>query len=116
DAPERLVDVLVLSPLAVSPAHQAQGIGGRLIAEALGAARELGVPAVFLEGGPGYYARHGFEPAADHGFLRPSARIPAPAFQVHLLAGHESWMRGAVVYCDAFWEVDGVGLRGSVEP
>src|ERR687897_374193 len=31
DARERLVDVLVLSPLAVAPDRQRQGIGGRLL-------------------------------------------------------------------------------------
>src|ERR1044071_6935808 len=35
DAPARLVDVLVLSPLSVAPAHQRQGIGGRLVRHAI---------------------------------------------------------------------------------
>lgn len=114
DARERLVDVLVLSPLSVSPDHQRAGIGGALIVAALEAARDEGSPAVFLEGDPGYYSRHGFEPGVARGFLRPSLRIPEPAFQVCLLDGHERWMTGALVYCDAFWELDAVGLRGDV--
>lgn len=114
DARERLVDVLVLSPLSVLPDHQRAGIGGALIAAALEAARDEGCPAVFLEGDPGYYSRHGFEPAAGRGFVRPSVRIPEPAFQVCLLDRHEPWMTGALVYCDAFWELDAVGLRGDV--
>ena len=45
------------------------------------------------------------------GFVRPSVRIPDPAFQVALLAGHEEWMTGALVYVDPFWSEDRVGLR-----
>ncbi len=110
DARERLVEVLVLSPLGVLPELQNQGIGSKLVAAALAAARELGAPAVFLEGDPDYYSRLGFEPGAAHGFTPPSARIPAPAFQVVVLDA-EAVLPGALVYCDAFWELDCVGLR-----
>ncbi len=111
DARESLVDVLVLSPLSVDPAHQRQGIGGQLIDAAVATASKEGAPAVFLEGAPGYYARHGFERAGDRGFTRPSVRIPEAAFQVAVLEAHEEWMTGALVYCDAFWALDCVGLR-----
>lgn len=114
DARERLVDVLVLSPLGVAPSHQGAGVGAELVAAALEAARADGAPAVFLEGDPGYYSRLGFEAGSRHGFVRPSVRIPEPAFQVCLLEDPEEWMRGALVYCDAFWELDCVGLRGPV--
>jgi putative acetyltransferase len=30
---------------------------------------------------------------------------------VVVLAAHEEWMTGRLVYCDAFWELDCVGLR-----
>jgi putative acetyltransferase len=111
DARERLVEVLVLSPLAVRPDHQGRGIGAALVAAARGRADELGAPALFLEGDPAYYGRRGFQRADPAGFTRPSVRIPHPAFQVALLAGHEPWMRGALVYCDPFWAHDCVGLR-----
>ncbi len=42
---------------------------------------------------------------------RPSVRIPESAFQLIRLPGYESWMTGAVVYPDTFWEFDCVGLR-----
>ncbi len=38
-------------------------------------------------------------------------RIPDPAFQVAVLDAHEAWMTGALVYCEAFWALDCVGLR-----
>ena len=111
DAPTRLVDVLILSPLSVAPAWQGRGIGRALVSSALKAGRELAAPLIFLEGNPGYYAKSGFEPATAHGFIRPSVRIPDGGFQVVRLRGHEPWMIGALVYPDTFWEFDRVGLR-----
>ena len=111
DAPRRLIEVQVLSPLSVHPDHQRQGIGARLVAHAIAAADESGSPAVFLEGDPAYYGRLGFERASSRGFSRPSARIPDAACQVRTLRAHEPWMTGALVYCDRFWAFDCVGLR-----
>ena len=111
DARERLVDVLVLSPLSVAPGHQGRGIGSALVAAAIAAAAGTGAPALFLEGSPAYYAARGFRRADELGFERPSVRIPQAAFQVAVLPAHEEWMTGRLVYCDAFWELDCVGLR-----
>ncbi len=111
DAPKRLVDVLVLSPVGVLPSHQNRGIGGRLITRGLELADEQGAPAVFLEGPPGYYPRFGFEPGEPLGFRKPSLRIPDAAFQVRLLSGYEPWMTGTLVYSEVFWRHDAVGLR-----
>ncbi len=111
DAREALVDVLVLSPLSVDPARQRTGVGTTLVAAALEAARDSGSPAVFLEGSPAYYGARGFTRGSEHGFERPSVRIPDPAFQVALMPGHEEWMTGRLVYCDPFWAHDCVGLR-----
>ncbi len=111
DAPPRLVSVYVLSPLGVLPGYQRQGIGTALIEVALAAARDSGVPLVFLEGDPAYYGRRGFERADARGFRAPSLRIPPPAFQVARMPGHEPWMTGTLVYHDAFWAYDCVGLR-----
>lgn len=114
DARERLVDVLVLSPLSVRPDLQGNGYGTALVGAAIEAAAAFGAPALFLEGSPAYYGPRGFAPASAHGFGRPSVRIPDEAFQVALLPAHEAWMTGAVVYCDAFWAADKVGLRDYV--
>ena len=107
-----LLDVLVLSPLSVAPSHQRRGLGTRLLEATLEAARERGEPYVFLEGSPDYYGHRGFEPAVRRGFLRPSDRIPAPAFQVAVL--EDRGATGRLVYPDAFWRHDAVGLRGEV--
>lgn len=112
DADDRLLTLPVLSPLAVHPDHQGTGIGGALIAHAIGAAERAGAPGVVLEGDPAYYSRFGFEPAEAWGLLRPSRRIPYAAFQWVRLPAHEPWMRGQFVYPDVFWRHDAVGLRG----
>jgi putative acetyltransferase len=111
DAPKRLVDVQVLSPVGVLPDRQRQGIGTALIEHALDVLAKRLVPLVFLEGSPDYYQRFGFTPAGEHGFRPPSLRIPDAAFQVRLLSSYEPWMTGTLVYRDAFWEHDAVGLR-----
>lgn len=46
--------------------------------------------AVFLEGDPDYDSNRGFVSAASVKFLRPSLRIPEPAFQVAALSRYES--------------------------
>jgi putative acetyltransferase len=111
DAPERLVDVQVLSPLSVAPRRQGSGIGTALVEAGTDRLTADGVPAVLLEGDPDYYSRFGFVAATGLGVLRPSPRIPEPAFQMLTLAAFEPWMRGAIVYPDAFWRTDTVGLR-----
>jgi putative acetyltransferase len=111
DAPRRLVDVQVLSPLGVLPERQRQGVGAALVRAGLQAQAERGVPVVFLEGDPAYYARLGFTAGAAQGFRRPSLRIPAGAFQAVRLPAHEPWMTGTLVYPDVWWRHDAVGLR-----
>jgi putative acetyltransferase len=111
DAPPRLAEVLVLSPLAVLPQLHGRGIGATLVRSAIAMAERLGAPLLFLEGSPRYYPRFGFVPGRERGFLRPSVRIPEAAFQVMVLPGWQDWMVGALVYPEAFWRHDAVGLR-----
>ena len=112
DAPDRLVDVLVLSPLSVLPDRQRSGVGRALVARAIEAADEAGAPLLFLEGDPAYYSRVGFEPAGPLGFTPPSVRIPLPGFQCVRLSAYDPSLSGALVYADTFWAFDCVGLRG----
>lgn len=111
DAPDRLVDVLVLSPIGVRPDLHGQGIGSALINESLDVLRRRSEPLVFLEGHPDYYPRFGFEPAVDTGYRQPSVRTPDVAFMVLHLPNFEPSMTGQLVYPDAFWRADAVGLR-----
>ena len=111
DAPARLVDVQVLSPIGVLPERQRQGIGSMLITRGLETLNARGVPLVFLEGSPAYYGRFGFVAGAELDFRKPSLRIPDAAFQVKALDRYESWMTGTLVYSQTFWDLDLVGLR-----
>jgi putative acetyltransferase len=111
DAPRRLVEVQVLSPLAVMPEHQKRGIGSALVRHGLKALAEQAVPLVFLEGDPRYYSRFGFARGCDQGFRKPSLRIPDGGFQAIKLAEYEPWMTGTLVYAEPFWQHDLVGLR-----
>jgi putative acetyltransferase len=111
DAPRRLVEVQTLSPLGVLPSHQRQGIGSALVPAGLRAIAERGVPVVFVEGDPHYYTRFGFVAGAGLGFRRPSVRIPEAAFQAITLPAYEPWMTGTMVYSEAFWRHDAVGIR-----
>jgi putative acetyltransferase len=111
DAPQRLVDVQVLSPLAVHPRQQGRGIGSALVRAGLQTMIDRAVPVVFLEGDPGYYRRLGFRPGAELGFRKPSLRIPDAAFQAITLPTHEPCLTGTLVYAETFWRHDAVGLR-----
>lgn len=111
DARERLVDVLVLSPLGVLPTHQGSGVGTALLAAVPDVAGGHGAPLVLLEGDPGYYSARGWARASTHGLERPSTRIPDAACQVVLLPSYEPWMTGRLVYPDVWWRLDLVGLR-----
>ena len=101
-------DVLTLSPLAVAPAHERQGIGGALVREALARAERTDAPLVLLEGSPAYYPRFGFTDARPHGitFDLPDW-APPEAGMVYLLPAYDPAVRGRVAYPPAFAAVGG---------
>lgn len=61
----------LLAPLAVVPEAQGQGCGGALIEDGLRRLGATGVALVCVLGHPGFYRRHGFEPAGPHGLEAP---------------------------------------------
>ena len=100
----------MLSPLAVSPDQQRNGIGGQLVDAAVAGAERLGEPLVVLEGSPQYYGRLGFEPASRYGITLPIPDwAPPAAAQVKVLDRYDPAdpsMRGTVVYPAAFDALD----------
>lgn len=72
-------DILALAPMAVVPSQSHRGIGSLLIQEAVGQATALGYRAIVVIGHPDYYARFGFQKAADWGV---SCELPVPADSV----------------------------------
>jgi len=109
DADTALIDVMVLSPLAVHPNHQNQGIGTALLNTMRTAIDNIGSALLFVEGNHKYFGPRGFENAMSLGFRRPSTRIPQLAFQVARLSGYNSAMTGSFVYKDVHWR-HGVGI------
>ena len=70
-SPQRVVPATILAPLAVHPATQSRGIGGRLIRRGLDEVATQGAELAFVLGHPGYYPRYGFRPAGVLGFDAP---------------------------------------------
>jgi putative acetyltransferase len=99
--------ILNLTPLAVRPDRQREGVGALLVSSALAIAEEAGAPAVLVEGVPGYYPRFGFERAISLGVRPPHDRIPDAAFMVKRLAAWDPGVAGRVVYPSAFDVLDG---------
>ena len=95
--------VLSLSPLAVAPAVQHQGVGSALVPAALAAAEARGEPLVVLEGSPVYYGRFGFVDCRPFGITIDLPEwAPREAGQVYRLSGYDPAVRGHVVYPPAF--------------
>ena len=113
DAPDRLIDILVLSPLGVATSAQKNGIGTALIERAIEQASRMTTPILFLEGNPKFYGPRGFEASKTLGIRSPSLRIPEPALQMVRLPSYKKEMTGTLVYRELWWELDSVGLRGS---
>jgi putative acetyltransferase len=100
--------IAMLSPLAVDPSYQRNGIGAALVRAVTERAEARGGDLVILEGDPAYYGRFGFEHATPLGILidLPSW-APPEAAQVLRFATYEPSVRGRVVYPPAFDQVSG---------
>jgi putative acetyltransferase len=104
DAGERQISML--SPLAVIPDHQRQGIGTALVLAVLDVAETRGEPLVVVEGSPTYYGRLGFEHAVRYGInIHLPEWAPPEAAQVVRLVSYtpdDPSLRGTVVHPRAF--------------
>jgi putative acetyltransferase len=96
-------EVLTLSPLAVRPDVQRQGVGSALVVEALRRADATGAALVTLEGSPAYYPRFGFRDARTLGVtIDLPDWAPRDAGQVYPLSAYDPAVRGRLVYPPAF--------------
>ena len=93
-----------LAPMGVRAEHQNQGLGSALVQSGLQACRELGAPAVFVLGHPGFYPRFGFIPAARFG-LKCEYDVPEEAFMaLELVPGALRGAFGVVKFHPDFLE------------
>jgi len=61
----------ILAPLAVSPEHQKQGVGSRLISSGVDMLSADGVDVLLVYGDPEYYGRFGFKEGIGRSFVPP---------------------------------------------
>jgi predicted N-acetyltransferase YhbS len=87
---------LMLGPLAVDPARQGLGIGGKLMREVLARARRLGHRAVLLVGDAPYYERFGFSAQAAEGLWLPGPYERGRFLALELEAGALAGAKGLV--------------------
>lgn len=97
-------EALALAPVAVLPALQGQGIGGKLIEAAHKRARALGHQRIVLVGHANYYPRFGYQPCEQYGIDLPFAVPPENAMVKELQAGALKGVRGEVLYPAEFFE------------
>ena len=85
-----------LGPISVLPAYQRQGIGTRLMEQALAALKDSAAHGCVVLGDPDFYQRFGFSAAAD--MVLPG--VPAEYFQALRYSAEKP--RGEVSYHQAF--------------
>lgn len=96
---------LALAPVAVSPSHHKQGIGGALIRHAHEAAKEPGYSSVILLGHQDYYPRFGYRRASEFHIELPQGLKGVPDENwmcVELSEGTLAGVRGTVAYSEPF--------------
>lgn len=90
-------EALMLGPLAVAPRLAGQGIGRRLVAEALQRAEAEGIHIIILVGDLPYYGRFGFVPVPADQITMPGPVNPARLLAVEVAEDALAQYRGEVV-------------------
>lgn len=95
---------LLLGPLAVRPAFKNLGIGRKLVAMAIDAARQANAPSVVLVGDEPYYGPLGFRKIPNGQITMPRPVDPNRLLAVEILPGAVASLTGNVSHA---WLVDG---------
>ena len=94
-----------LGPVAVLPAYQGQGIGGKLIDAGNRRLSEMGYPFVVVLGHPEYYPRFGFTPASGYG-IQSQWDVPDDVFMVFIIdQARMAGVSGVAIYRPEFSNV-----------
>jgi putative acetyltransferase len=100
ETPRGSIAAVALAPLAVLPAQQRRGIGGRLITQGLGTLRTMGEGIVLVVGHAEYYPRFGFSTTLAQALESP---FPVDVFMaLELSPGALDGVHGRVKYPAAF--------------
>lgn len=91
---------LLLGPLAVQPAYKNLGIGKKLVAMSIDAARRAGAGLVLLVGDAPYYSPLGFGPVPHGQMSFPRPVDPKRLLAVEIITGALDAMRGEVVHAN----------------
>ncbi|GAI48156.1 unnamed protein product [marine sediment metagenome] len=97
-------NTLGLSPVAVIPAWQRQGIGKALVSEGIERCRSIGCSVIAVLGDPGYYTQFGFSRAADFG-LGNEYQAGDESMVIELSPGTLENFTGMVSYATEFREI-----------
>ena len=95
----RVVDAMLLGPIAVHPTRQGEGLGAFLIQSGLDRAAVAGVERVLLVGDASYYMRFGFRVLPD--VVMPPPTNPDRVLGIWQWDGIEGEVVRAVLPCDA---------------
>lgn len=94
---------LALAPVAVLPAFQNMGIGGKLIRAGHRIARQLGYQSVIVVGHAAYYTRFGYRPAS-HWKITAPFEVPDEVFMaLELGPGALENVHGMIAYAGEFF-------------
>jgi predicted N-acetyltransferase YhbS len=104
---------LLLGPVAVCQEWRNQGIGTRLISQAMAKARRLGHPSIILVGDLAYYERFGFTREAVSGLQLPGPVERDRFLGLELEAGALSGASGMVRAGGLVEAVPAAGLRAT---
>jgi predicted N-acetyltransferase YhbS len=94
----------MLGPIAIDPAVQSLGLGGKLMREALTRASDRGHKAVLLVGDAPYYQRFGFSTERTHDLWLPGPYERNRFLALEIEAGYLAGARGLVSATGAFEE------------
>lgn len=95
---------LALAPISVLPEYQRNGIGGMLIKEAHGKAKELGFQSVVLVGYERYYPKFGYKQADLFGIKLPFEMPKENCMAIELTENGLENVSGMVKYPKEFYE------------
>jgi putative acetyltransferase len=96
------ISTLALSPMAVKPPYQRQGVGSKLVIEGLNVCKELGYKHVVVLGHPEFYPRFGFTPAKLFGIQAPFPVRDEVFMILEIEPGSLNGIAGTVKYPPAF--------------